>query len=137
MISYLFIHGHGWLSNHSYWTMGQSGQNGQSGLGPSFRHGKNHGILLEINLTKWNNGINNHNLPLSSLGYMSLSKHYIPCPSTWPPFFSTQRLARFSISRTALRIIGAWWRRASNSSMILCWRVAMSGGGVINALLLR
>ena len=67
---------------------------------------------------------------------MSLSKHYIPCPSTWPPFISTHRLTRFSISRTALRIIGAWWRRASNSSMILCRRVAMSGGGVINTLLL-
>ena len=65
---------------------------------------------------------------------MSLSKHYISCPSTWPPFLSTQRLARFSISRTALRIIGPWWRRASNSSTILCRRVAMSGGGVIRDL---
>ena len=63
------------------------------------------------------------------LGCLSISKHYIPCPSTWPPFLSTQRLARFDISRTALRIIGTWWRRASNSSMILCRRVAMSGGG--------
>ena len=37
-------------------------------------------------------------------------------------------------SQQALRIL-AWWRRASNSSMILCRRVAI-GGGVINTLLL-
>ena len=79
-----------WYLNYSYtvmdgWVIILFGQWDKVDLGPSFRYGKNHGILLEINLTKWNNGINNHNWPLSFFR-MSLSKHYTPCPSTWPPF---------------------------------------------------
>ena len=67
-----------WYLIYSYtvmdgWVIILFGQWDKVDLGPSFRHGKNHGILLEINLTKWNNGINNHNWPLSFLGCLSLN----------------------------------------------------------------
>ena len=67
-----------WYLIYSYtvmdgWVIILFGQWDKVDLGPSFRYGKNHGILLEINLTKWNNGINNHNWPLSFLGCLSLS----------------------------------------------------------------
>ena len=68
---------------------------------------------------------------------MCLSKDKVQCPSTCPPFLSTQACALVLMALIARRITPLCCRRASTSAMILSRRSPMSRGGVVKTLLFR
>ena len=79
-----------------------------------------HKIRMRQNLTL-SEGLLRIRISSIYLHVTTICSSYGPCPSTCPPFLSTQRIVRLCMSRIAFRINPGCCRKLSNSTIIL-WR---------------